>query len=129
MPDNVAAMRAMLSERKVTMTAAQGGDTVVGVTEEDLTAPARDGYEIPVRIYRPEKAPAGGSPLIVFYHGGGFVIGGLENEVLNCRNFTNKFGAVCVNVDYRLAPEHPFPTPVNDSWDACKWVCPSPPYS
>lgn len=55
-------------------------------------------------------------------HGGGFCLGGLENEELNCRNFAEKLGAVCVNVDYRLAPEHPFPAAVDDSWDALKWV-------
>lgn len=124
--DDIPAMRAMMSQRSIA--AAQDGDTA-GVVQEDTTAPARDGYKIPVRIYRPEKSPAGGSPLIVFYHGGGFALGDLELEELNCRNFTREFGAVVVNVDYRLAPEYPFPTPINDSWDACKWVrhlCPFP---
>ena len=55
-------------------------------------------------------------------HGGGWCLGGLENEELNCRNFAQQLGCVCLNVDYRLAPEHPFPAAVNDSWDALKWV-------
>lgn len=55
-------------------------------------------------------------------HGGGWCLGGLENEELNCRNFAQRLGCVCLNVDYRLAPEHPFPAAVNDSWDALKWV-------
>jgi acetyl esterase/lipase len=113
----------MLFDRKKAMTAAASDSSLTqGVKEEDITVPARDGYNIPVRTYKPESPPAGGSPLIVFYHGGGFVIGGLEGEELNCRLFVQKFGCVCVNVDYRLAPEHPFPTPVLDSWDVTKWA-------
>lgn len=119
--DDIYAVRAMMSERRNAMAAVQQDD-VSGIEEVDITAPARDGYQIPVRVYKPETPPAGGSPLIVFYHGGGFCLGGLENEEVNCRRFAKEFGAVCVNVDYRLAPEHPFPVPINDSWDACKWV-------
>lgn len=95
---------------------------ITGVTEEDMVVPARDGYQIPIRVYKPEAPPADCCPLIIFYHGGGFCLGGLETEDMNCKRWANKFGAVCVNVDYRLAPEHPFPTPINDSLDAFKWV-------
>jgi len=112
----------VLSERKKQLTATQAPDNA-GVKEEDTTVPARDGYSIPIRIYSPESPPSGGSALVVFYHGGGFCLGGLENEELNCRLFVQKHGCIAVNVDYRLAPEHPFPTPVNDCWDATKWVC------
>lgn len=103
------------------MNKAQGGG-MEDVKEEDITVSARDGYPIPVRIYKPTPPPASGSPLVVFYHGGGFALGGLENEELNCRNFAQKLGCTCVNVDYRLAPEHPFPAAAEDSWDATKWV-------
>jgi acetyl esterase/lipase len=58
----------------------------------------------------------------MFYHGAGFCLGDLEMEKMNCRLFANEFGAVCVNVYYRLAPEHPFPTSINGSWDTFKWV-------
>jgi acetyl esterase/lipase len=121
---DIPTLRHMLVERKKAMTAAQSGPGVpADVAEEDTTIPARDGYKIPIRIYRPKASPpASGSPLIVFLHGGGFCLGGLENEELNCRLFVQRFGAVAVNVDYRLAPEHPFPTPTRDSWDAVKWV-------
>jgi len=95
---------------------------ITGVREEDMVVPARDGHQIPIRVYKPETPPDGGNPLIIFYHGGGFCLGGLETEEMNCRLFTKKFGAVCVNVDYRQAPEHPFPIPINDCWDAFKWV-------
>jgi len=56
------------------------------------------------------------------FHGGGFCLGGIEGEELNCRLFTEKLGCICANVDYRLAPEYRFPVSVNDSWDALKWA-------
>jgi len=118
---DIAALRERLSERKKSLTAAQS-DGKSDVKEEDMTAPARDGHPIPVRIYRPASPPSGGSPLVVFYHGGGFCLGGLENEELNCRLFAQKLGCVCVNVDYRLAPENKFPTAVLDSWDTLQWA-------
>ena len=58
----------------------------------------------------------------MMYHGGGFCLGGLYSEALFCRKLVNRFGGVVVDVDYRLAPEHTFPTPVYDAYDALKWV-------
>ena len=55
-------------------------------------------------------------------HGGGFCLGGLDNEALLCREFCKKYDGVAVNVDYRLAPEYKWPIPVHDSYDALKWV-------
>lgn len=54
--------------------------------------------------------------------GGGFCVGSPDGEALSCRAFVEQYGAVCVNVDYRLAPEHPFPAAVTDSWDALQWA-------
>jgi acetyl esterase/lipase len=87
---------------RLTFPAATG--PVPGLVEEEITIPARDGYQIPARIHRPETTPSGGSPLIVMYHGGGYCVGDPNGEALNCRAFVKYFGAVCVNVDYRLAP-------------------------
>ena len=89
--------------------------------EEDRQIPVRDGASIMVRVHRPKNPPQGGSPGLVIYHGGGFCLGGLDNEVGTCRAWT-ELGGVAVNVDYRLAPEHPFPVPINDAYDALKWV-------
>jgi acetyl esterase len=86
---------------------------------DDTTIPGPDG-EIPVRIYRP--AGEGAKPAIVFYHGGGWVIGSLETHDGVCRAFANAVDAIVVSVDYRLAPEHPFPAPVNDAFAALEWV-------
>lgn len=92
------------------------------VIEEDRHIPVRDGATITVRIHSPKTPPAGGSPVFVVYHGGGYCLGGLDNEALLCRNWVTNFGGVAVNVDYRLAPEFPFPHGVNDAYDALKWV-------
>jgi acetyl esterase/lipase len=73
-----------------------------------------------VRVYQPESsAPL---PVIVALHGGGFVAGNLETLDPTCRRLATNIGAVVVNVDYRLAPEHPFPAAVNDTVDAISWV-------
>lgn len=82
----------------------------------------RDGFTNTIRIYQPRYSPAGGSPLFVMYHGGGYCLGGLENEHINCRILCEKFGFVVANAGYRLAPEHPFPAGVNDAYDTLKWV-------
>jgi acetyl esterase len=75
---------------------------------------------IPVRIYRPSHAP--GLPACVYYHGGGFVIGGLDGYDGLCSALAERGRCVVVSVDYRLAPEHPFPAPIDDSLAAYRWV-------
>ena len=64
---------------------------------------------------------ADSSPLILAFHEGGWSMGDLSDEDMNCRLWTRDLGAVCVNVEYRLAPEHPFPTSVEDAWGVVKW--------
>ncbi|KAH7409776.1 Alpha/Beta hydrolase protein [Phaeosphaeria sp. MPI-PUGE-AT-0046c] len=93
------------------------------VAETMHEVPARDGFSIRVRVYQPvARPPEGGSPLIVMYHEGGWSMGDLTDEDLNCRMFARDLGAVCVNVEYRLAPEHQFPIGINDCWDALQWA-------
>jgi acetyl esterase len=77
---------------------------------------------IPVRIYRPVKAAGGPLPVLVYFHGGGFVLCDLESHDSCCRRLSNGIGAVVVSVDYRLAPEYPFPAAVDDAWAAVRWV-------
>ncbi len=76
--------------------------------------------QIPVRIYTP--AGAGPFPLLMFIHGGGFVICDLDSHDAACRSLTNQAGCVTVSIDYRLAPEHKFPAAVEDSYAAALWV-------
>lgn len=87
--------------------------------------PMRDGATITVKIYTPVDASPEGSPLIVMYHEGGWSMGDLTDEDQNCRLFSRDLGAVCLNVDYRLAPEYPFPKGIEDSWDALCWAAAS----
>ncbi|KAM0812160.1 putative Alpha/beta hydrolase fold-3 domain-containing protein [Seiridium cardinale] len=94
---------------------------IAEVTEEDQKIPVRDGSEITIRVYKPAVEKKGGSPLIVMFHEGGWGMGDLSDEEVNCRLFSRELGAVCVNVEYRLAPEYPFPTWINDAWDALQW--------
>lgn len=89
--------------------------------EEDIQIPVRDGSTIAVRIYKPKNLPQDGCPIFVVYHGGGFCLGGLDDDAAFCRSFT-KLGGIAVNVDYRLAPEHTFPVPFLDAYDALKWT-------
>jgi acetyl esterase len=88
---------------------------------EDRTIPGPAG-EIPVRIYHPLGAADTGLPVLVYFHGGGFVLCDLDSHDSCCRRLSNGIGAVVVSVDYRLAPEHPFPAAVDDAWAATEWV-------
>ena len=77
---------------------------------------------IPLRFYRPESAGAAPGPLLVFYHGGGWVIGGLQSYDALCRALAAKARCRVVSVDYRLAPEHRFPAAVDDAFAALRWI-------
>jgi acetyl esterase len=76
---------------------------------------------VAARIYRP-RAEAGPLPTVVFFHGGGWVIGDLDTHDLTCRTIAVRCDAVVVSVDYRLAPEHPFPAAVDDALAATRWA-------
>jgi acetyl esterase/lipase len=93
------------------------------VTESIHEIPTRGGSTIRIKLYQPAKGPlADGSPLILMFHEGGWCMGDLSDEELNCRLFARDLGCVCVNVEYRLAPEFKFPAGVNDCWDALVWA-------
>ncbi|KAH7033456.1 lipase 2 [Microdochium trichocladiopsis] len=97
------------------------------VHEEDRKIPMRDGSEINVRIYRPVTSesitrPETKCPLIVMFHEGGFFLGDYTDQEVNCRLFARDLQAVCVNVEYRLAPENQFPIWIDDSWDTLQWA-------
>ena len=79
-------------------------------------------HPIAVRVYTPLSAAPGALPGLVFFHGGGFVIGDLETHDDLCRVLANESGCRVVSVDYRLAPEHPFPAAVDDCFAATRYV-------
>jgi acetyl esterase len=85
---------------------------------EDRRVPG-SGAAVPVRLYTPVGAAP--SPGIVYFHGGGFVIGDLETHDPLCRQIAARTGAMVCAVDYRLAPEHPFPAAADDALTAARW--------
>ena len=86
---------------------------------EDRTIPGPAG-EIPIRVYRPNSDEP--LPAVVYFHGGGWVIGNIETHDATCQQLSTSVPAVVVSVDYRLAPEHPFPAAVEDCLAATNWV-------
>lgn len=79
-------------------------------------------HQIPIRIYRPKGRDVQQSPAIIYIHGGWFIACGYETHDAVVRKLANKTGAVVIFIDYRLAPEHPFPAGLNDCIDGVKWV-------
>ncbi|PVI05978.1 hypothetical protein DM02DRAFT_724747 [Periconia macrospinosa] len=95
------------------------GPEVFHVEDRQVSVTTPSG-KINVRIYTPEGP--GPWPVHLNFHGGGWVLGGLKSEAAWCRHITNKAAIKVVDVDYRMAPEYPFPTSIYDCWDALKWV-------
>jgi acetyl esterase len=86
---------------------------------EDLTLPARDGALLPARLYAPSHERL---PVLMYLHGGGFTVGGLDTHDSLCRQWAQRAGIAVLAVAYRLAPEHRFPMAVHDAWDALQWL-------
>jgi len=93
------------------------GPEMASVRDEELAA--ADGSPFRLRVLVPPGEIGG---LVVFYHGGGWVIGGIDENDALCRTLAVKLGAAVVNVDYRLAPEHPYPAGPEDCWAALRWA-------
>lgn len=116
-----------------TLPAAQGRSEVDALSEraeadppevarvEDGTLPGPAGG-LRFRRYRPLDAPEGALPTLIYYHGGGFVIGNLETHDSTCRRLANRSRCQVVAIDYRLAPEHPFPAAVEDAVAAFRHI-------
>jgi len=86
---------------------------------EDLSIPGPGG-DLPVRVYASEHG--GVRPALVYFHGGGWVLGSLDTHDAVCRALAKESGAVVISVDYRLSPEHKFPSAVDDAHAATMWV-------
>jgi len=90
---------------------------------EDLRIPTRDGATIRARLYQAvEPSWAEPAPALIYYHGGGFTVGSVDTHDALCRMFARDGKCAVLSVDYRLAPEHKFPTAVNDAFDALVWL-------
>jgi acetyl esterase len=92
-------------------------ESVAGVVNRTIAGPVGD---IPIRIYTPEGSRP--FPVVVYFHGGGWVIGNPDMVDATCRILANRARAVVVSVDYRLAPEQKFPAAVADCYAATQWV-------
>ncbi|EZH66364.1 hypothetical protein DH09_10550 [Bacillaceae bacterium JMAK1] len=79
-----------------------------------------EGYTIPVRVYQPEGTTP--QPVLVYFHGGGWVLGDLDSHDPVCRRIANASQSTVISVEYRLAPEYPFPAAVYDCYNAVHWV-------
>jgi acetyl esterase/lipase len=88
---------------------------------EDRTIDGPDG-PIPIRLYWPPEAGDAPLPVVMFFHGGGWVVGDLDSYDGDARRHAVGSGALVVSVEYRLAPEHPYPAAVDDVWAATQWV-------
>ena len=104
------------------MNMAQIGAPEASITEERKSIAMRDGFESELKIHRPTQTPAAGSPLIVFIFGGGWISGDNDAGTALARAWIRLFGAVVVNISYRLAPEHKYPTGQYDALDSVKWI-------
>jgi acetyl esterase len=93
-----------------------------GVTTVDRTIAGVDGNEIPIRVYSRPRQDGAPVPAVLFIHGGGFVVGDLDTEHAGAASTVDALGVVVVSVDYRLAPEHPFPSGLEDCYAALLWL-------
>ena len=95
---------------------------VEGVSQEDRFAPGtQGGPPVRVRIYRADDQSSK-LPALYWIHGGGYVMGDIDMDDRLMKQMVKRIGCVAASVDYRLAPEHPFPTPVEDCYTGLKWL-------
>lgn len=117
--DDIAAARALESQ---ILAATPEREGPIPVDVRQSTAPGPDGsHDVPVRIYTPRGGAAPRSAL-VYLHGGGFCLGSVALAHGGCAMFAAETGAVVVSVEYRLAPEHPFPAGLEDGYAAFRWT-------
>jgi acetyl esterase len=88
---------------------------------ENITVPTPSGG-VPIRVYTPVAAGADAMPALIYFHGGGFVIGNIESHDGLCRMMANEGSLRVISVDYRLAPEHKYPAALDDAFAAVVWV-------
>ncbi|MBP1687639.1 MAG: alpha/beta hydrolase family protein [Deltaproteobacteria bacterium] len=122
-PDvGVKVLDAAEARRMIAVAPMAAAETIPVLKVENRTIPgAPAGPPIPVRIYWP-RAGRDPLPMVVYFHGGGWVLGDLESHDPLCRALANEVGTVVLSVDYRLAPEHRFPAAAEDAYAATVWA-------
>ncbi len=92
----------------------------------DFHIPARDAHALAARLYVPQSPAlaldSSPLPVLLYFHGGGFTIGSIATHDALCRQLSHLASCAVVSLDYRLAPEHKFPTAAHDAWDALQWL-------
>ena len=96
--------------------------TAINIDETFIEGPQGAGVGLRVRIYSPKRPAASTVPALLCLHAGGFVIGDLDTEHASIAGFCERLGIVVVSVDYRLAPEHPYPAALDDCYCALQWL-------
>jgi acetyl esterase/lipase len=95
---------------------------IEGVTTEDRIVPGSEGApDVAIRVYKPTDRPAD-LPALLWIHGGGYILGSVEQDDMRAKTMTLEGKCVTVSVEYRLAPENPFPAPLEDCYAALKWT-------
>jgi acetyl esterase/lipase len=95
---------------------------VEGIATSDHLVAGPDGApNVPVRVYRPDNSTES-LPALLWMHGGGYVLGSLQGDDYKVRQLVENVGCIVVSVEYRLAPEHPFPAPLEDCYAALMWL-------
>lgn len=97
-----------------------GAESPAGVQSEDREVAASDGHPVLVRLYRGAETPDL-APALYWIHGGGMVLGDVSMNDLSCARLASELGIAVASVDYRLAPEHPYPTPLEDCYVGLDW--------
>ena len=82
--------------------------------------------QVRVRLFRPVDRPVEPSPALLWIHGGGYVVGLAAQDDALCRLYSRRTGAIIASVDYRLSPEHPSPAPLDDCYEALRWLAARP---
>jgi acetyl esterase/lipase len=118
--DDLAATRAMIDGMIAGINAGAPATPGIEITNHRAPGPA-NAPPVDVRLYRPSAA-AGPLPVLVWMHGGGWVLGSIELDELMCRQIAKDTGVIVASVNYRLAPEHPYPAPLEDCYAALEWV-------
>ena len=118
--DDIPAARAASEQMRAAMK--EQMPVIHGVTSEDRQLPGPEGSpDVAVRIYRPTNS-TGTLPALLWIHGGGYILGDIDNDDISSKELTLAADCVTVAVEYRLAPENPFPAPVEDCYAALKWL-------
>lgn len=126
-PGDPAGVVRMLRVRSAARQVAVGrASRPAGVTAEEREVPGPEGAPpVPVRVYRGARTPQAGAAALLWIHGGGMVAGNIDQSDAYCADVAHRLGIVVVSTEYRVAPEHPFPAPLDDCYASLRWLAAS----